>query len=119
MPSRADVKDVLSRLSEPHRAAMQTHYTTQREVGRRADLIAQDDKYQVWLDHLQQLVDFAADRVAKLERDVTAGPEIGEALTAKKLALVDARGEHRGLRQAMDLIPRMIEAGQSAEAHLA
>lgn len=115
MPSRADVKDVLDRISEPHRTALQTHYTAQREVSRRADLIAQDEKYQVWLDHLQQMIDHVAGRVAALERDVTAGPEIGEALTVKKLTLVDARGELRGLRAAEALIPKLIAAGKPAE----
>lgn len=118
MPDRAEVLKFLSTLSEPHRKAMRDHYTIQSDVGRRAELVANDEKYQAWIDHLSALRDTAKTRVEGLVTDVADGPDLGEALAGKKIMLANARGELRGLQIALDLIPGMIDAGQKANAML-
>lgn len=119
MPTREVVRDYLNRAAAPTRQAMREHYTAQSEVGRRADLIAQDDKYQVWLDHMQALADKAKERATGLKARLSAGEEVGDGLTKLLLQLRDAEGECRGLSIAMGLVPTLIEAGKKAEEMLA
>jgi len=115
MPDRRDVNEVLKAMSEPHRKAIREHHIIQSDIGRRASLIANDEKYQTWIDHLTALRDAAQGRADGLARNVSEGPQLGEALAGMKLMLAGARGELRGLQIALDLIPGLIGAGQRAD----
>ena len=101
------------KLAHPDASEREWQRQTQirQTVADQAQIVVDHPSWQLFLNHLQAIVnDLTSKRDAK-QAQLLRGSEIGEALTVLKLELRDLEAERRGVALAMDLIPELIRRG--------
>lgn len=79
------------------------------EVGRKAQMVVDHPGWQTYVDHVTAIKDNVQARRNKLANDMSETDALGDALAQMKLQLRALDGELKGLSQAIDLIPTMIQ----------
>ena len=106
------------KLANPSRSEQEWQRQTQirQAVAEQAQIVVDHPAWQLFLNHLQAIVnDLTSKRDAK-QALILRGPDIGDGLTVLKLELRDLEAERRGVALAMDLIPELIRRGQDQAA---
>ena len=118
MPSPQSISDYLAKQTAAKDRASAAQRNAIAAVGDQAAIVAGTDPYEVWQSHMAAMIGEVEVAVAAARQlfEVQPGPgtTLAEHLLRTRLQLAALDGRLGGLRAARDLIPTLIERGQSA-----
>ena len=104
--------DEYRRLHPKRSAADELAQVVAREaVGAQAQIVVDHPSWQLFLDHLQAIVNDLTRKADAKKAEMITGHAVGEALTVLKMEILAIEAERRGLITAMEVIPELIRRG--------
>ena len=115
MPTREEWEE-LQKKGESREKVQAIRYQRQAQiqVGQQARTVVDHPGWQTFIDHLEQMRNTVDARIGLVTTQLSDSEELGDALAKLKLELRGLKGEKRGLDYALELIPKLITAGETA-----
>ena len=103
--------DEYRRLKPPVDKMAQAQADLRRGVASQAQQVVDHPAWQLFLNHLQAVLDNLSSRRDAIQAQIVTGNEVGEMLIVLKMQLREVVAEQRGVTMAMELIPELIKRG--------